>query len=159
MATKECPSCGAEVPAVAQRCKHCFHDFTETPKKKNKGLVVLLGFIAAMAIIGAGTMSWVFYFSGSEKVVVDAETQSVVITHKTATATSTDRIPFSDIAKVEHVMGGDHAMFEVVLVTKNGDRYTIKQSSDKPLVAHAEHVAAVIGADFEQVRNIRTFGD
>jgi dihydropyrimidinase len=31
VATKTCPSCDAEVPAAALRCKYCFHDFTEAP--------------------------------------------------------------------------------------------------------------------------------
>ena len=83
MATKTCPACGAEVPQVAQRCKHCFHDFDETPVKK-RGLVILLGFVAMMAIFGASTLAWVFYFSVAEKIVVDAETQSIVISRTSA---------------------------------------------------------------------------
>ena len=47
MATKTCPSCGEDVPVVADRCKHCFHDFNEAPPKKS-GLFGLMLLLAAM---------------------------------------------------------------------------------------------------------------
>jgi len=158
VATKTCPACGAEVPQVAQRCKHCFHDFDETPVKK-RGLVILLGFVAMMAIFGASTLAWVFYFSVAEKIVVDAETQSIVISRTSATDTSTERVPFASIEKIEHVMGGENAMFEVVAVTSDGKRYIVKQSGDAPLLGDAEHIAAVVGKPMVQVKNVRGFGD
>lgn len=158
MANKTCPACGADVPQVAQRCKHCFHDFDEAPKKKS-GMVVLLGFVAVMAILGAGVLSWILYFSVAEKIIVDAETQSIVITRTSATDTESERIPFASIEKIEHVMGGERAMFEVVAVTTDGRRYIIKQSSDAPLIGHAEHIAAVVKKPMVQVKNIRGFGD
>ena len=76
-----------------------------------------------------------------------------------ATATETERVPFDRVAKVEHVMGGEKAMFEVVAVTNDGKRYIIKRSEEKPMQGHAEHVASVIGKPMEEVRNIKTFGD
>ena len=42
MSTKTCPSCGADVPEAAPRCKHCFHDFTEVPQRSSSGLMGLL---------------------------------------------------------------------------------------------------------------------
>ncbi len=110
MAQKDCPSCGASVPVEAFRCKHCFHDFTEKPKK-NTGPVVLLGFIAAMAVIGAGTFWWVFNNQSQERIVVDAETRSIVITKTSGAGVDSTRVSFDAIEKVEHVMGGDSAMF------------------------------------------------
>ena len=50
-------------------------------------------------------------------------------------------------------------MFEVVAVTLDGNRYIIKQSDDKPLTGHAEHIAAVMDKPFVPVRNVRGFGD
>ena len=159
MATKTCPSCDAEVPAAASRCKYCFHDFTEAPPKKKNGLLGLFGLLAAMTLFGACTLAYIFYFNAAERIVVDGETQSIVITRTTATATETERVPFEQVAKVEHVMGGEKAMFEVVAVTNDGKRYIIKRSEEQPMQGHAEHVASVIGKPMEEVRNIKTFGD
>lgn len=156
--TKTCPSCGAEVPEAAFRCKHCFHDFTEEPKKRS-GLVGLLISVAAMAVVGLATFAYIFHYSAAEKIVVDAETQSIIITRKTATKTSTERVEFAKVEKVEHVMGGSKAMFEIVAVTLDGSRYIVERSDDKPLKGKAEHVAAVMKKPYEEVRNIKGFGD
>lgn len=158
MATKDCPSCGATVPVEAARCKHCFHDFSETPRRKS-GPVVLLGFFAAMAVIGAGTLWYIYTQRAQERIVVDQETSSIVITRKTASATDTERVTFDSVEKIEHVMGGEQAMFEVVAVTLDGKRYVIKQSDDSPLVGDAEHIAAVMDKPMVQVKNVRGFGE
>lgn len=158
MSTKDCPSCGAVVPVAAARCKHCFHDFSEKPKK-NSGPLVLLGFLALMAIIGSGTLWYVYTQRAQERIVVDEETQSIVITRKTASSTDTERVAFDRIEKIEHVMGGDRAMFEVVAVTLDGKRYIIKQSEDAPLTGHAEHIASVVDKPYVPVKNVRGFGD
>ncbi len=159
MATKTCPSCQAEVPVAASRCKYCFHDFTEAPPKKKSGLMGLAALLAAMAIIGTGTLGYVYYFQAAERTVVDQETMSIVITRTTATNTSTERVPFERVVKIEHVMGGEKATFEVVAVTGDGSRYIIKLSDEGPLHGDAEHIASVVGKPMEEVRNIKTFGD
>lgn len=158
MATKTCPSCGADVPTAANICKHCFHDFNEVAEKKSNPLVILLGFLVAMSIVGAAVFAHLYYYNAAERIVVDAETQSIVITRTTAAKTTTDRIDFSQVTKIEHVMGGDSAMFEVVAVTGDGQRYVIK-TSDAPLKGHAEHIAAVVDKPLEEIRNIKGFGD
>lgn len=159
MATKTCPSCAAEVPVAASRCKYCFHDFTEAPPKKKSGLIGLAALLALMAVIGTGTLGYVYYYQAAERTVVDQETKSIVITRTTATGTSTERVDFERVVKVEHVMGGENATFEVVAVTSDGERVIIKQSDEKPLKGDAEHIASVIGKPMEEVRNIKTFGD
>lgn len=158
MATKTCPSCGADVPTAANICKHCFHDFNEVVEKKSNPLVILLGFLVAMAIVGSAVFAHLYYYNAAERIVVDAETQSIVITRTTAAKTTTDRIDFSDVQKIEHIMGGDQAMFEVVAVTGDGERYIIK-TSDAPLHGHAEHIASVVDKPLEEIRNIKGFGD
>lgn len=158
MAQKDCPSCGASVPVEAFRCKHCFHDFTEKPKKNN-GPVILLGFIAAMAVIGAGTFWWVFNNQSQERIVVDAETRSIVITKTSGAGVDSTRVSFDSVEKVEHVMGGSSAMFEVVAVTLDDQRYVVQQSDDKPLKGNAEHIASVIGKPMVEVKNVKGFGD
>lgn len=159
MATRTCPSCGEEVPSAASRCKHCFHDFSEASPNKKGGPTIFLGFVALMALVGLSVFWWIYKFRTTENVVVDAETSSIVITHKSAERTTTERVPFSDVQKIEHVMGGKHSMFEIVAVTTSGERYIIQASDDKPLSGAAEHIAAVIHKPMVEVRNLRTFGD
>lgn len=158
MASKTCPSCSAEVPVEASRCKHCFHDFTEDPPKKSSPLV-LLGFLAAMLVVGGATLAYIFHFRTAERIVVDQETHSIVITRTASTGTDTERVSFDRISKVEHVMGGEDAMFEVVAVTSDGQRYIVQSSADKPLTGHAQHIASVIDKPFVEVKNIKGFGD
>ncbi|NOY26469.1 MAG: hypothetical protein GXP62_11405 [Oligoflexia bacterium] len=155
---KTCPSCSSDVPNAANVCKHCFRDFNEVVEKKTNPLIIMLGFLVAMAVVGAGAFAHLYYNNTAERTVVDAETQSIVITRTTASNTTTERVPFSDITKVEHVMGGKKAMFEVVAVTDKGERVVI-QTSDAPLNGNAEHLAAVMDKPLENIRNIKTFGD
>lgn len=160
MEMKECPSCGADVPAVASRCKHCFHDFNEEPvKKTNNGLIGFLSLLVVCALIGAGTFSYLHYFNAAERIVVDQETNSIVITRTSASGTTTERVNFSDVEKVEYILGGQTSTFEVVAVTDRGDRYIIQASSDKQLDGHAQHIAQVIDKPLVEIRNIKTFGD
>ena len=65
----------------------------------------------------------------------------------------------ASIEKIEHVMGGENAMFEVVAVTSDGKRYIVKQSGDAPLLGDAEHIAAVVGKPILKVKNVRGFND
>lgn len=159
METKECPSCYADVPVVASRCKHCFHDFTEAPPKKSNNLVGFLVLIVALVAIGSGTFWYVSHGMASERILVDAETQSIVVTRTSGSGTTTERVDFAAIEKVEYIMGGKTETFEIVAVTSQGDRYIIQASGDKPLKGHAEHIAAVIDKPLVEVRNIKTFGD
>ena len=159
METKECPSCYADVPVVASRCKHCFHDFNEEPPKKSNNFIGLLVLLLILVAIGSGTFYYVSHGMKSERILVDAETQSIVVTRTSGSGTTTERVNFVDIEKVEYVMGGETKTFEVVAVTSKGDRYLIQSSGDKPLKGHAEHIAAVIDKPLVEIRNIKTFGD
>jgi hypothetical protein len=159
VANKTCPSCGESVPAAAARCKHCFHDFHEAPVKKGIPLVGIFAFLLVLGLMGAGTMAWVYHAQVQEKIVVDAETQSVIFTRTTATKTTTERVAFADIVKVQHVLGGENATFEVVAITSKGERYIINESSEGTLRGYAEHIAAVMDKPLEDVKTITTFGD
>ena len=158
METKTCPSCGTDVPSVASTCKNCFHDFNAVVEKKTNPLIIMLGFLVAMAVVGAAAFAHLYYYNAQENIVVDAETQSIVVTRVTASKTTSERIPFSDVVKVENVMGGDTAMFEVVAVTTSGERVLVHQS-DKPIGGHAENYAKIMDKPLEEVRTIKTFGD
>ena len=123
MATKSCPSCIAEVPVEAFRCKHCFHDFNTAPKKSNNGLLVLLAFFAVMLAGGGGVMAYIFETRAMETSLVDKETQSIIITRKSATTVETERILFADVKHIEYITGGSNATFEIVAVTNADKRY------------------------------------
>lgn len=158
MSMKECPSCGILVPESASRCKDCFHDFTEAPPKRGfmGGILLLLGTIAAMAVVGAGTLWWVASAPMEEKILVDGESQSVVWTRKYRNSIETDRLSFSEISKIQYVIksrGG----FEVVAVTHAGDRKVISENPS-PIKSTAAQYAQLMNKPLEEVDNTRGFG-
>ena len=159
MATKTCPSCMADVPVVASRCKHCMHDFTQKPKSSSGGPLAFLGMLALMAMIGGGVFYYVQGRAAAEKIVIDEETSSVIITKKYADSTETDRIMFDEVAKLELVTGGSAATWEVVLITHGDERKTIRLSDDKSLKGYAEHVASVMDKPLVERSEARGFGD
>lgn len=159
MATKSCPSCGEEVPVVAARCKSCFFDFNEEPEAEKSGMMGLLVLFAAMALVGMGVFWYLHTQVAAERVVVEEETQSIIITRKSAAKTEATRIPFSEVTRVEYVLGGDTAQYEIVAVGINGDRYVVQASDDSPLDGRAEHVARTMDKPFEKVKNVKTFAD
>ena len=153
MKMKDCPSCGAMVPTVARLCKHCFHDLQAEPPKKTTSNTII-GFLALLIILGGmgtATFSYIYNTNAAEKIVVDAETQSLVLTRTTASGTTTTRVNFADITKVEYVKSPGE--FSVVAVTKTDDRYTI-QISGKPIDGQAAHVADVIDTPMVEVNNL-----
>ncbi len=158
MSMKDCPSCGEVVPAAAARCKHCFHDFSEAPPKRSNGLVGLLGLLALMAVIGGGTLWFVQNRQASEKIVIDEETQSVIFTKKRASGTETDRLNFDEVAKVELLMGGSNATWEVALITLNEERRVLNLSDDGSLKGYAEHVSSVMDKPLVERNLARGFG-
>ena len=52
--------------------------------------MVLLGFLALMMVLGAATLAYLFKFQTADRVVVDEETHSIVITHTSRMATDTE---------------------------------------------------------------------
>ena len=159
MATKSCPSCGEEVPAVAARCKSCFFDFNEEPEARTSGMIGLLVLFAAMAIVGMGAFWYLHTQVAAERVVVEEETHSIIITRKSAAKTEATRVPFSEVTRVEYVLGGETAQFEIIAVSITGERYVIQASDDRPLDGRAEHVARTMEKPLEKVQNFKTYAD
>ena len=160
MATKTCPNCGAEVPLAATRCKHCFYEFEKSPKNRSSGLLLILGLVVAMVLSGAGVMYYLLNVQSVKRnVVIDQETHSIVWTRTYADKVETERLPFDDVVKVEHIFGGKDATFEVVVITTNGERKVLNQSDDAPLTSYAEHVAHVMDKPFLNIRKVKGFGE
>lgn len=159
MATKTCPSCGEEVPVVAARCKSCFYDFNEEPETRKSGTMGLLVLFAAMALVGMGVFYYLHTQVAAERVVVEAETQTIIITRKSAAKTEATRIDFADVKRLEYVLGGETATYEIVAVTSDDNRYILKASNDTPLDGPAEQYARTVKKPLEQVKNVRTFVD
>jgi hypothetical protein len=157
--TKTCPSCSAEVPVEASRCKHCFHDFAEAAAKPSRSnpMIALLGFILLLCVVGGGTFYFIGERAASERTVIDPETQSIVFTKKYADRTETDRVAFSNIAKIEHIFGGPHATFEVVAIATDGERYSIKESNEGTLLGYAEQMAGIMKKPMEDIRKVQGF--
>ena len=156
MSTKTCPSCGEEVPAAANRCKECFHDFTEDAPAKTSGPIILLATLAAMAVVAALTFFVVSQRPLDQRILVDEETESVVWTTTYRTGPVTERLRWDEIVKIEHVTtsGGAH---EIIALTNTGDRKVIERSEGNPLRANAEHYAQVMEKPLDLIDNTRGF--
>ncbi|MCO4744376.1 MAG: hypothetical protein KC912_06280 [Proteobacteria bacterium] len=155
MSTKTCPSCQAEVPLAAARCKECFHDFNEIAPKK-AGPLVLLGALAAMAVIGATTFYVISLRPLDERILVDEQTQSVVWTTTYRSGPQTVRLKWTDIIKLEHVTSssGTH---EIVAVSIEGERHVIEESEQGSLRGNAEHYARMMDKPLDLIDNTRGF--
>jgi hypothetical protein len=151
MSTKDCPSCGAEVPVGATRCKECFHDFTDdrgSGKLVWLGPLIVLGSIALMAISGSLILLFIWSQPVEIRALVDQETRSVVWTTKYRTGVETDRLMFDQVVKIEHT--GSGGTFQVVAVTVDGDRRVITEA-EQPLDGDARHYAQMMEKPFEDV--------
>ncbi len=162
MSKKTCPSCGAEVPSAATRCKHCFYDFTadEQPAKKSSGLVLLLATLDAMICVGAGAMYYIVNHQAVKRnVVIDQETSSVVWTRTSSQGTETERLAFEDIVEIEFVIGGKRSTWEVYAVKTDGDRKLLHQSDESSLEGYADHISHVMEKEVVEIRNMKNFDE
>jgi hypothetical protein len=150
MSTKEGPSCGAEVPVGATRCKECFHDFSE---KRSGGMawlgpLIVLATIAAIAVSGSLILLFIWSQPVEVRALVDEETRSVIWTTTYRTGVTTDRLMFDQVAKIEHT--GNGGTFQVVAVTTDGQRKVITES-DHPMDSDGRHYADMMKKPFEDV--------
>ena len=149
MSMKDCPSCGTSVPESATRCKECFHDFTEAPSRRSWiGPLLVLGSVAAMAIVGAITLMVVASAPVEERMLVDGDSQSIVWTRKYQTGIETERLPFAQVGRLEYVIETNG--FEVAAVTVTGDRHVLVEDVS-PLGSTAESYARIMGKPLEQI--------
>ena len=146
--TKTCPSCSGQAPLSAARCKECFHEFP-AQRKRNYGPLMLLGVLGVLTL-GASLVFFLLALQPTDqRILVDEETKSVVITTQYRSGPSAERIPFGDIVKIEHVANG--GKYEVVAITTDAERRTLMSSAKEPLYSQAEQYASVMGKPFERV--------
>ena len=149
MKTKECPSCGAEVPKSAFRCKHCFHDLDEDQNGGSSmvwaGPIALLVSFAAMAVVGAITLAVIVSRPLEERILVDQDTRSVIWTTQYRTGITTDRLMWSDITRLEYVTRSN-GTFCVRAVTTDGSQRVIHEGLG-PLTSEANQYAQLMDKD------------
>lgn len=156
---KVCPSCGAEVPKVAKRCKDCFHDFVEKPGGASMlwaGPIALLTALAGMVVVANITLLWIVSRPQDQHIQVDQDSRSIVWTRTYVTGTTSDRMLFDEILKIEYVLHSSGG-YEIAAVDKQGNR-KIVQASDSPLAGEAQTYARVIGKELVTIDNTRGFG-
>lgn len=155
---KTCPSCGADVPVAASRCKSCFHDFDEAPPASNGGPIYILGALAVVAVLAALMFSSLAKQPIDSKTLVDDETDSIVWTSQYQDGTvQSERLFFSEVAHVEYVIqrSGD---FQVVAVARDGERHLVDSHPTRPLKLEAEKYAKVMEKELRIVDETVGFG-
>ena len=157
MATKTCPECGAEVPVSALRCKECFHDFQQEPSRSTGPLLILASF-AAMSVVGALVFWGISMRPIEHRVLVDEATQAVIFTTQYRTGPVTDRLDWSEIVMLQHVVTGTGAQ-EIIAITIDGDRKVIQHSENKPLRPEADRYARVMNKPVTYIDSTTEFLD
>ena len=157
IATKACPSCNEDVPTVAKRCKHCFHDFQARPKSSLwAALIALLSAVAVMVVVANLTLFWIVSQPQEQHIQVDQDSRAIVWTRTYVSGTESDRMLFDDVARLEYVLHASGG-YEIGAIAKDGGR-KIVQASDSPLKTEAQTYARVMGKELVFVDNTRGFG-
>jgi ribosomal protein L40E len=143
-ATKICPSCNAEVPAIANLCRHCFHDFHFVPPKKKSPLWTLLFLAVGTAIVSALMFMYIYDQQRVTNISIDRETKSIVFTTVTPDGPDAERVYWKDISTIEYIQNTKPQPFQVWVVATNGERYQYSVSSD-PLDYDARTLSEITG--------------
>ena len=136
------------------RIKSCFYDFIDDEKKPSAFplalsvglfLLCLIAFFSAQHLVSSHVIS---------QYVFDEETRSLIVGNNSNVGLSVERISFDDITKIEHVIGGKNATYEIVAVLRDGKRLIVRQSRDS-LSIHAENISRNIKVPYSSVNNTR----
>ena len=150
MSTKICPSCQTEVPALANLCKHCFHDFHLPVVKRSSPLWTILFLAVGTAIVTAMAYGYIQSQQHTQNISIDPETKSIVFTTTWSDHTEANRVFYKDIDRIEYVKNAHPRPFEIAIVTTDGDRYIYQQSAD-PLAYPAKQLGDTIGHRVETI--------
>lgn len=137
MSTKICPNCNAEVPAIANLCKHCFHDFHIVPPKKKSPLWTLLFLAVGTALVMSMVFAHIYAQQRLVNITIDKSTESIVVVttfpEKEADGRNrqeTVRVPWKEVASIEYIKNTEPAPYQVWFITTNGDRYEYTEGRD-----------------------------
>ena len=155
MDTKTCPSCGADLPRVAKRCRECFHDLRDKAAASPgggsaavNGMLLLVGALGVMAVLLAIALGTIVSFPLDSKIQVNKESQYVIITRQYVSGIKSDRVPFSDIVAVKHVIPSA-GVFRNIAIRTDRSELTIAQV-DHSLKGDAERYAEVMNKPFTE---------
>ncbi len=147
---KDCPSCGGEAPLSARRCKSCFHDFDASPPSKSwAGPIALLVSLAGMVVVVVVALLWIVSRPQEQRILVDQGSRSIVWTATYVSGTTTDRLAFDEIQRLEyvaHATGG----YEIAAVTHDGRRKII-QEGPSPLRGEARKYAELMERPLQEI--------
>lgn len=144
MEMKNCPSCGTEVPATANTCKTCFHDFKSTAPQKSSSPVLILVAVAAVVLIAAGALWSKTQVELGSRVLIDSTSNSVQMIREFSDGkTETAAVPFDQIASIEFVE--DLPDGTIFLVTTAGEHVKLAHGDPRDLKLKARDWAAAVG--------------
>jgi ribosomal protein L40E len=144
MNTKICPNCGAEVPTIANLCKHCFFDFNLPPPKRQSPLWPILFLAFGTSMVAAASYAYQHTTGASRRVTVDEETESIVFTITYADRTEAERIRFKEISSIELDRNASPMHYEIEVISTGGERFVFAQSNS-PLEMEAQKLAETTG--------------
>lgn len=160
METKTCPSCGADVPAVANRCRHCFHDFHVKAPARGRGAASFVAALAGMAVVSAATFWWMSQQPTDTQILVDGSSRTIQWVQQFQDGDlKTDRVAFDDVVRVEYRVSGmgDN---EIAVVLADGGRKVVEARRNQNLQLKAEEYAKLIGKPLELKDETKAaFGD
>ncbi len=151
MKTKDCPSCGATVPAAAARCKECFHDFHEDEDPKSSSPMALVVALAVMAVIGALAF-WNFSKVPTDRrILVDESSQTVQwISQYKDGSIETEQVAFAQIAKLTlHI--SSRGQQSIIAVGLDGEEHMIQEDNGGSLTTTAERYAELMNKPLEVI--------
>lgn len=141
MNTKICPNCNAEVPEVANLCKHCFHDFNLPPPKKNSPFWPVLIGAFSVAVFAALIYGYAAQQMSKTEIFLDPETESLVVTTIAwDKSISAERIRFKEISSIELNRNASPMHYQIDVITVKGEHYVYAQSN-APLETDAQRLA------------------
>lgn len=144
VSTKLCPNCSADVPAIANLCKHCFHDFHVVVPKKKSPLWTLLFLAVGTSFVAAAVFAHIYGTNKVMNIAIDKGTKSIVFTTKYPDHTEAERVLWKDIAFIEYLKGASPAPYQVWVVTTSGERFEFSEGNE-PQDAESRRLAESIG--------------
>ena len=109
-----------------------------------------------MSVVGAGTFGLIRSFPTSQDILVHAPSKSVVFTNQYSVGNpETERIPFGDIASLEHVIESN-GTYSVIAVLNDGSRLSLAKAK-RSQKGTAEKYARMMQKPFREQDHTSSF--